>query len=114
MSNNEDLPKMAGHPVGDRASRKRFLLSTTAVTIPGTLALVAVPWFLEWPALEGAFQAGSATAWDERLKLAFSWSFVAFVPYALVCLTILQTRLTQGAHNPSLGLKTPLWPFTAG
>ena len=103
MSSTDDLPEMEGHVVGDKSRRQRFLLSSTAVTIPGTMALVAIPWFLGWPALDLASGDLAARAFSERLELAFTWCFVAFVPYALVCLTILQTRLTQGAHNPLAG-----------
>ena len=103
MNSRDDLPEMAGHSVGDREDRKRFLLSTTVLTVPGTLAAVVVPWWLGWPEVEGVFANEEAATTAERLRFAFTWSFVGFVPYALICLRILQTRLTQGAHNPLEG-----------
>jgi len=84
---------MSGHVVGNRSKRQRFLLSTTVITVPGTLALVGTPFALGWPPVPEAAAA-------DRIAYALPWCFVAFLPYAAVCLTILQMRLSQGAHNP--------------
>jgi len=89
-----DLAGMSGHVVGNRSKRQRFLLSTTVVTIPGTLALVGIPFAIGWPPAPEVATAG------DRIAYALPWCFAAFLPYAAVCLTILQMRLSQGAHNP--------------
>ncbi|MGE3925659.1 MAG: hypothetical protein AB7G13_22225 [Lautropia sp.] len=34
------------------------------------------------------------------------WLFVAFAPYAAVCLLILYQRFAEGAHNPLLGTES--------
>ena len=36
----EDIPQMAGHPIGDRAARKRFISRSLWLTVPGTLLVV--------------------------------------------------------------------------
>jgi uncharacterized membrane protein YecN with MAPEG domain len=92
----QDIPQMAGHPVGDRAARQRFIARSIWLTVPGTPLLV---WALyHWlPPL-----AGMETL-AQRLGLAMRWLFVAMLPYAAVCLTIVARRFFEGAHNPLAG-----------
>ncbi|MDP6943825.1 MAG: MAPEG family protein, partial [Myxococcota bacterium] len=52
---------------------------------------------LGWPVIAVGAEPGA------RLAFALPWCFVAFVPYALVCVTISQLRLFQGAHDPLAG-----------
>jgi len=77
--------------------RSRFILSSTLWTVPGTLALVGVPFALGWPAIEVAAEPGA------RLAFALPWCFVALLPYALVCVTIATLRLSGPAHDPLAG-----------
>lgn len=82
------------HP--DAAQRKRVLARSVWVTVPATLGLVAVG-YAATPALQGYDAA------TDRFVLATRWLFVAFLPYAAVCLVILHQRFFEGAHNPLLG-----------
>jgi uncharacterized membrane protein YecN with MAPEG domain len=92
----EDIPQMAGHPVGDKAARKRFISRSIWLTVPGTLLVVGLLYrFL--PPLEGMETLA------ERLALTLRWLLVAMLPYAAVCLTILVQRFFEGAHNPLAG-----------
>jgi uncharacterized membrane protein YecN with MAPEG domain len=92
----EDIPQMACHPVGDKAARKRFISRSIWLTVPGTLLVVGALYrFL--PPLEGMETLA------ERLALTLRWLFVAMLPYAAVCLTILVQRFFEGAHNPLAG-----------
>lgn len=92
----EDIPQMAGHPVGDKAARKRFISRSIGRTVPGTLLVVGGLYgFL--PPIEGMETLA------ERLALTLRWLFVAMLPYAAVCLTILVQRFFEGAHNPLAG-----------
>lgn len=97
MDGREDNPGMKDHPVGGLGRRRRLIISSTVLTVPGTWALVGVPYVLGWP--EVAVGAGPGA----RLAFALPWCFVAMLPYALVCLTISQVRLFQGAHDPLAG-----------
>jgi uncharacterized membrane protein YecN with MAPEG domain len=92
----QDIPQMAGHPVGDRAARQRFISRSIWLTLPGTPLLVwALYRWLPPP-------AGMETL-PERLALAMRWLFVAMLPYAAACLTIVARRFFEGAHNPLAG-----------
>ena len=92
----EDIPQMAGHPVGDKAARQRFISRSIWLTVPGTLLVVGALYrFL--PPLEGVETLA------ERLALTLRWLFVAMLPYAAVCLTILVRRFFEGAHDPLAG-----------
>jgi uncharacterized membrane protein YecN with MAPEG domain len=75
--------------------RRRVIASSLWFTVPGTLALIAAAYVLTPP------PSGLATA-AERLTFAVRWLFVAFLPYAAVCLVILYRRFAEGAHNPLL------------
>jgi uncharacterized MAPEG superfamily protein len=97
MNTNEENAGVEDHPVGDQARRQRFILSSTVLTIPGTWALVGVPFALGWPAVEVAAEPGA------RLAFTLLWCFVAFLPYAAVCAVIAQVRLLGEAHNPLAG-----------
>jgi uncharacterized membrane protein YecN with MAPEG domain len=92
----DDIPQMAGHPVGDKAARKRFISRTIWLTVPGTLLAIGALYLLV-PPLEGV---GTLA---ERLALTLRWLFVAMLPYAALCLTILVRRFFEGAHNPLAG-----------
>jgi uncharacterized membrane protein YecN with MAPEG domain len=92
----QDIPHMAGHPVGDRAARQRFIARSIWLTVPGTPLVV---WLLyQWLPPPGGMETLA-----ERLALALRWLFVAMLPYAAVCLTIVSRRFFEGAHNPLAG-----------
>jgi uncharacterized membrane protein YecN with MAPEG domain len=86
----------AADPIGDRAARKHFIARTAWLTVPGTPLLVGALFHL-MPLL------GGVETLAERLALTLRWIFVAMLPYAAVCLTILARRFFEGAHNPLLG-----------
>ena len=92
----EDIPQMAGHPIGDKAARKRFISRSIWLTVPGTLLVVGALYSFV-PPLE------AVETLAERLALTLRWLFVAMLPYAAVCLTILVQRFFEGAHNPLAG-----------
>ena len=83
-------------PVNDKFARQRLIRGSLWFTVPGTHAVVGAAYALV-PPLAGLAEPG------ERLILATRWLLVAFIPYALVCLTILYQRYAEGAHNPLLG-----------
>jgi hypothetical protein len=91
-----DLPEMAGHPVGDKSARQRFLCRSIWFTLPGTYLTLAAAYAIV-PPLQGLEEPGA------RLVLAVRWLLVAMIPYAAVCLAITSNRLLEGAHNPLLG-----------
>jgi uncharacterized membrane protein YecN with MAPEG domain len=64
-------------------------------TVPGTYAVIATAYVLT-PSPPGLASAA------ERLVFSIGWLFVAFLPYAAVCLVILHRRFAEGAHNPLL------------
>lgn len=92
----DDIPQMAGHPVGDKAARKRFISRTLWLTVPATPLVVGALYHLVPP-------LGGVETLAERLALTMRWLFVAMLPYAAVCLTILVRRFFEGAHNPLAG-----------
>jgi uncharacterized membrane protein YecN with MAPEG domain len=89
----DDLPGMAGHPAGNRQARRRFIARSTYFTVPGTVLAIGVLYEL-LPPLRGMETAA------ERLALACRWLFVAMLPYAAVCLTVLGARFLEGSHDP--------------
>ena len=95
----DDIPQMAGHPVGDKAARKRFLSRTLWLTVPATPLVVGALYHLVPP-------LGGVQMLAERLALTMRWLFVAMLPYAAVCLTILVRRFFEGAHNPLAGAES--------
>ena len=86
-------------PGSDKSARQRVLRSSLWWTVPGTHAVLAAAYALV-PPLAGLAEPG------ERLVLAARWLLVAFIPYALTCMTILYQRYAEGAHNPLLGGET--------
>lgn len=92
----DDIAQMAGHPVGDKAARKRFISRTMWLTVPAAPVIVGALYHLV-PPLEGV---GTLA---ERLALTMRWLFVAMLPYAAVCLTVVARRFFEGAHNPLAG-----------
>ncbi len=83
------------YALADRTARQRLIARSTWLTVPGTLVVVAAAtWCL--PAVPG-MEAPAA-----RLAYTLRWLFVAMLPYAAVCLTILALRFLEGAHNPLL------------
>lgn len=76
--------------------RKRVILSSTPLTIPGTIALVCGLFYLVDP------PAGLDNPHD-RLVYAVQWLLIAMLPYVVVCLTIASQRFLEGSHNPLLG-----------
>jgi uncharacterized membrane protein YecN with MAPEG domain len=91
-----DIPEMTGHPIGDKAARQRFISRSLWLTVPGTLLVIGTLYRLV-PPLEGV------ETLEQRLALTLRWLFVAMLPYAAVCLTILVRRFFEGAHNPLAG-----------
>jgi uncharacterized membrane protein YecN with MAPEG domain len=91
-----DLPEMAGHPVGDKGARQRYIARTIWITVPGTYVLIGAAYAI-LPPLDGLEETSA------RLVLAVRWLLVAMVPYAAVCITILSARFFEGAHNPLVG-----------
>jgi uncharacterized MAPEG superfamily protein len=79
----------------DANIRKHLLARSVWLTVPGTYAAIALAYALT-PAPSGLVSA------SERLIFGVRWLFVAFVPYAAVCLVILYERFAEGAHNPLL------------
>ena len=94
-----DLPEMAGHPVGDKTARQRFMGRTIWLTVPGTYVLLGAAYAI-LPPLQEMEETGA------RLLLAARWLLVAMIPYAVVCMTILSARFFEGAHNPLLGAES--------
>jgi uncharacterized membrane protein YecN with MAPEG domain len=92
----DDIPQMAGHPVGGKAARRRFISRSMWLTVPGTLLVVGALYRFV-PPLEGVETLA------ERVALTLRWLFVALLPYAAVCLTILVRRFFEGAHDPLAG-----------
>jgi len=90
----DDVAGMEDHVMGDRAQRKRFLLGSTVLTVPGTLAVVGGFYYGDLPRMAGVESS------VDILILAVQCLFVALLPYAAVCITILHKRLAEGAHNP--------------
>ncbi|HEU0200859.1 MAG TPA: MAPEG family protein [Burkholderiaceae bacterium] len=90
------MPEIAGHPVGDKAARQRFLARSVWLTVPGTYLLLWGAYALA-PPLHGLEEASA------RLVLAVRWLLVAMIPYAAVCIVILAARFFEGAHNPLVG-----------
>ena len=66
------------------------------LTVPGTPLLIGLLYALVPP-------PGGVDALADRLALTMRWVFVAMLPYAAVCLTILARRFFEGAHNPLAG-----------
>ena len=96
---NADLPEMAGHPVGDKASRQHYIGRTVWFTVPGTwLAIAGV--YTVLPELAGMQEPAA------RLLLAFRWLLVASLPYAAVCIWIATARFLEGSHNPLAGAES--------
>ena len=93
----DDIPEMAGHPMGDKAARKRFINGSIYFTVPGALAVIALLYVVLVPPLRGLEELSA------RFALAFRWLFVGMIPYAAVCVTILSQRFVEGAHDPLAG-----------
>ena len=91
-----DLPEMAGHSVGDKGARQRFLARSIWFTVPGTYVVLGAAYAV-LPPLVGLEETSA------RLVLAVRWLLVAMIPYAAVCIVILSARFFEGAHNPLLG-----------
>ena len=95
------MDERRGDPEAQAAARgrTRFILSSTVLTVPGTLALLGVPFALGWPAVQVLDAPGA------RLAFALPWCFVALLPYAVMCMTIATVRLFGRAHDPLAGLE---------
>ena len=93
---NVDLPEMAGHPVGDKRARQRFIARSIWFTVPATYLLLGAAYAI-LPPLEGLEETSA------RLLLAVRWLLVAVIPFAAVCIAIASARFFEGAHNPLLG-----------
>jgi Na+-driven multidrug efflux pump len=84
---------MHGHPAGDKSSRQRFIARSLWLTVPGTLLVIGALYRLVPPPY------GLETL-AERIGYTLRWLFVAMLPYAATCLTILVRRFLEGAHDP--------------
>ena len=93
---SSDLPEMAGHPVGDKVARQRFIGRSIWFTVPGTYLLLGAAYAV-LPPLQGLEETNA------RLLLAVRWLPVAMIPYAAICMAIATARFLEGAHNPLLG-----------
>jgi uncharacterized membrane protein YecN with MAPEG domain len=91
-----DLAEMAGHSVGDKGARQRFLAKSIWFTVPGTYVILGAAYAIV-PPLDGLEETSA------RLVHAVRWLLVATIPYAAVCMVILSARFFDGAHNPLLG-----------
>jgi uncharacterized membrane protein YecN with MAPEG domain len=96
---NADLPEMAGHPVGDKAMRQRYIGRTVWFTVPGTVLAIAGAYAV-LPPLPGMEEPGA------RLLLAVRWLLVALLPYAAVCMWIATARFLEGSHNLLAGAES--------
>ncbi|MFT3817388.1 MAG: MAPEG family protein [Rubrivivax sp.] len=83
----------------DVAARKNAIARSAWFTVPGTLIAAGAAYALTLAPI-GLVDAGA------RLLYAFRWLFVAFLPYAAVCLHILYARFAEGSHNPLLGAES--------
>ena len=90
---------MAGHPVGDKRDRQRYIGRSVWLTVPGTFALIGLAYAL-LPPLQGMEEPTA------RLLLAVRWLLVALLPYAAVCIVIATVRFLEGAHNPLAGAES--------
>jgi uncharacterized membrane protein YecN with MAPEG domain len=93
------VPMMTNDPSAVSA-RRRVISRSMGFTVPAGGAVLALAYaFAPAPAaLEGP---------AERLVFTLRWLFVAFLPYAAVCLVILYRRFAEGSHNPLRHTPTP-------
>ncbi len=88
---------MDGHIMGRKRERQARILGSAPWVVLGTLGSVAAAYlWLPLPLDEVS-----------PLRRAATWSFVAMLPYVAVCLVILNNRLLEGSHNPTVGAETP-------
>lgn len=99
-STSDERPGMEGHCKGGRGERQRFILGPILLTVPGTLGLIGGLYAAGLPRIEGLDPTVGA------LSLALQCLFIAMLPYAAVCLTILNNRLLEGAHDPLAGAES--------
>ena len=93
---SSDLPETVAHPAPDKAARKRQIAVSIWFTVPGTISVIGVAYKL-FPPLSGLEEPIA------RLTFATRWLVVAMIPYAAVCLAILNARFFEGSHNPTRG-----------
>jgi hypothetical protein len=96
MNAGDDPHRHAGHPIGDRRARQRFLVGSVWFTVPGM-------WLAVWAACSSVPPFAGMEHAADRLLLALRWLPAALLPYAAVCIVIASVRLFQGAHNLLLG-----------
>ncbi len=77
-----------------KQQRKGRILSSVYFTVPGTFAVIGGLYAAGVGRLDGTLSAA------EQVVFSLRWLLLAMVPYTLVCLHILATRLNEGAHNP--------------
>ena len=101
MKQNSDSPSSSSYrSLKDISQRQRILLGSIWFTIPGTLGLIAALYLARIPSASGVHTKVDA------LLLTFQCCFLAMIPYAAVCITILNNRLLEGAHNPLLKIES--------
>lgn len=83
----------AGKLDPDKPTRQRLIARSIWVTVPGTLAVVAIASLLI-PPMSGLDEPVA------RLGLATRWLAVAMLPYVAVGLAIATIRFFEGAHDP--------------
>jgi hypothetical protein len=81
------------HPIGDLATRQRYIARGGWLAIPGTLAAAAIG-YVSLPPPDGV-ETGVA-----RVLLTLRWLPVALLPYAATCLHIMRARFNEGSHDP--------------
>lgn len=93
---NGNLSETATRPSPDKEARKRLIARSIWVTVPGTIAVIAVAYHL-------IPQLGGLEEPIARLMLATRWLVIAMIPYVAVCLAILGIRFSEGSHDPTRG-----------
>ena len=73
--------------------REKLIKSSILATVIGTLGVIAASYYF-LPDINPP---------DRPLAWSLQWIFLAFTPYAAVCLVILHNRLHEGSHNPLFG-----------
>lgn len=77
-----------------QSKAKARILSSVGFTIPGTFAIIGGAYWAGIGAITAELSA------PEQVAFSLRWLVIAIIPYAAVCIYILQSRLNEGAHNP--------------
>jgi len=93
---DHEMRGMENHPVGDKSTRQAFIKSSILITVPATLTALAAAYAM----------TPSPTGLNFDMSWSLKWIFLSFLPYAAVCLVILNNRLNEGSHNPLAGAES--------